>query len=393
MLRKMPGWLRLTLLATLVLTLVMAASAAAVEIRSGDMVNVPSGNINGPLFITGNNITVNADVNGDVFAAGQSISINGRINGDLIAGANSIRVNGVVLGDIRAAANTIEIDGQIEGSLTGVANSIGLGGESRVNRDALLFGNTLDLLGAIQGQALGSANQMNINGPINGEVRIWDVQKLTIGPSAVIGGMVSYGSANQAQIDPAAKTGAVTQLDPPVRPERELPRQDISWITALIFFAGGIILWGTFYLLFPRLYPQLGTTTQHTPLPTLGWGLLALLVAPLAALLLIITVVGIPLALILGLSYILILCLAKIMVSDYISRYMVEKFRWERKGAFILAFLVTFLLLILLSKIPIIGFITTVIIASMALGMVVFWICRWRRITPPVIKSSDALID
>ena len=48
-------------------------TAAALEIRSGDMVNVPVGNLRGPLFVTGNNLTVDANVEGDVFAAGSSI--------------------------------------------------------------------------------------------------------------------------------------------------------------------------------------------------------------------------------------------------------------------------------------------------------------------------------
>jgi hypothetical protein len=92
-----------------------------------------------------------------------------------------------------------------------------------------LFGNTVELFGNIEGQAMGSANQINLNGPINGDIRIWNVQTLIVGPSAIIG-TATYNSANQAQVDVHAKVGKMTQLSPPVSPERKIPKHDISWL-------------------------------------------------------------------------------------------------------------------------------------------------------------------
>ncbi|NLG32630.1 MAG: polymer-forming cytoskeletal protein, partial [Syntrophomonadaceae bacterium] len=246
----------LIVLVVLILTLLVTASAGAVEVRSGETVIVPEGNVKGPLFISGNNITINADVNGDIFAVGQLITINGRVDGDIIAGANTLKVDGVVLGDIRAAAIFMEINGQVEGSVTGAAQTIELG-KVTVGREVMLFGSEVDVSGTILGDALGSANQYSINGPVNGNVRIWDVGELVIGPSAVVGGNVTYRSANQARIDPAAQTGAVTRLTPQVK-KTEQPQEGIPWIGFLIFYIMGVVVWGAFYLLFPRLLPQPG---------------------------------------------------------------------------------------------------------------------------------------
>ncbi|MCX5780199.1 MAG: polymer-forming cytoskeletal protein, partial [Firmicutes bacterium] len=290
------------LLAMLLLLSLMVSTAFAVEIRSGDMVNVSSGNVKGPLFVSGNNVTVDADVDGDVFAAGQSITINGQVKGDIIAAGNSVSVNGSVLGDVRTVGNTIDVNGTVDGNVTAAGNSLSISKGAIIKRDALLMGNTIYVSGPIGGQVLGNGSQIQLNAPINGEVRIWDVQTLVIGPLAIIGGMLTYGSNNQAQIAPDAKIGAISRVNPPVKPQKSaapMPKTGFSWGAVLWSWLAGLVIWGAAHLLMPRILPKLGETVQETPWPTLGWGLLTLLVAPMAILLLMITVIGIPLAFIL----------------------------------------------------------------------------------------------
>ena len=253
----------LLLLTAILLTLVMVAPSGAVQIKSGDMVSVPGGAVKGPLFISGNNLIVNADVDGDIFAAGQTVVINGNVNGDVIAAANSVRVNGNVRGDIRAAANSIEVGGQIDGSITGAGNNISLRDGARVKKDVLLFGDSVELFAPIEGQALGSAKQLHINAPINDDVQIWGVQNLLIGPSTVISGKLSYRSDKPAQIAPEAKIGEVTRLAPRIRPETT--DEKFSWLAALLWLSTGVLLWGVAYLLFPPFLPKIGSLAQNEP--------------------------------------------------------------------------------------------------------------------------------
>ncbi len=375
-------WMILLIASILILGWTLAATA--VETRSGDMVSVPAGNLTGPLFVSGNNLTVNANVEGDVFAAGSSITINGNVNGDVIAAGNTISVNGPVSGDIRVAGNTIDIGNIVGGSITAAGNTVFLREPSNVYRDVMLFGNTINMHGTIKGQALGSGNQILLQGPINGNVQIWDVQNLNIGPSAAINGTITYRSANTAQIDASAKVGSITQLPALARPQPNVPvpravAHGIAWTAVIISVIAGFIIWGVYYLIFPRLLPRAGQPNYGPFLPKLGWGFLTLLVTPLAVFVLLITVVGIPLALILLFLYILILCLAKVLVSDYIVRLLAERNNWDSKGNVIAAFIITLLILAVAAKIPMIGFFISLIIASVALGLVITAIARWRQ--------------
>jgi len=378
------------LLIMTVLLLVWTAAAAALETRTGDIVNVPAGDIRGPLFVSGNNLSVDANVDGDVFAVGSSITINGNVTGDVIAAGNTILINGTVSGDIRTAGNNIDISGPVGGSITGAANSITLRDSAQVNRDVMMFGNSVTVRGPIQGQVMGSSNKFYLHGPVGGDVKIWDVQNLIIGPAADVKGTINYRSANPAQIDPAAQIAAISQSAPPVRPETKMPGQipyGANWTGAIFMVISGFIIWGIFYLLFPQLFPRSGQGDYGSFLAKLGWGFLTLLVVPMAVVMVLITVVGLPLALLLLFIYILVLCLAKILVADYLVRLLAERNGWNTKGAVIASFLAILIIMAATARIPVVGFFISLIIASLALGLVVTGIARRRR--PPTASIES----
>ncbi|HWP97324.1 MAG TPA: hypothetical protein VN426_10805 [Syntrophomonadaceae bacterium] len=361
--------------------------AWAVQMQSGDTVSVPQGKISGPLFVSGNYVVINADVTGDVFAAGQSVVLNGKVDGDFIGAGQTVRVNGSVNGNVRTAANQVEINGQVERSVTAISSSINIGSGARINQDALLFGNNLQVACPVQGQVLGSGNEIRLEGPVGGDVRIWGVQNLSLGPAAVIGGTLTYTSNSQADISPQAKVNQVSRLQPQPK-EVKNPRQDgFSWVEELTCFLAGLLLWAVIYLLFPRFLPNMGRVVESSPGPTLGWGFLSILVAPLAGLILLITVIGIPLAIILFVLYALILLTAKITVGDVLGRFLSRRFNWEGRVPFTLSFIGAFLALILLSKIPVVGFFINLIVCSLAFGMVVLYYFHRHKRKPQDIET------
>jgi cytoskeletal protein CcmA (bactofilin family) len=380
-----------SLLASLFLIFLLAFPALAFETRSGDTVFVQEGQIKGPLFVSGNMITVDADVDGDIFSAGQTIVINGKVSGDVIVAGNTIDINGSVLGDIRTAGNTISVSGPVEGSITAAGNSLTLKESASVKRDVLLTGSTVDISAPVGGEVMGSATQMRINSSVDRDVTIWDVQNLTLGPKTIINGNVTYRSANEAQIASGILTGKVQRLEPLPAPAKEAPKKGFPWWSVIWHLAAGLLLWAVVYLLTPKLLPRMEKTTLSSPWASLGWGFLALIVTPIAGLLLIITVIGIPLALILMFFYILIIAAAKIMVSSILGRLAVNIFKQEGRWPYVLAFLVAYVILILLAMIPTFGFFINLIIACLALGMSVVSFYRWRKEQPTVPKQPEAV--
>lgn len=382
---------KLVLLA-LVVTLVvlsLVTQAGAVETRSGDMVTVPEGKIQGPLFAAGNNVVINADVDGDVFAAGETITINGKINGDLLAAANTIRINGNVSGDARCAAAVVDIKGELGQSLTAAARDVTQFEGSRVGRDVLVFGSEVSLSGMAGRQVLGSGETIRLNGPVGSDVRLWSVGELRLGPAANIKGNLTYGSKTQAFVAPEAKiAGAVNWEEIQPKVKETVRHEGFNWLAQLASFAAGVLVWGVLALLFPGVWGNLSQTVRQSTWPALGWGVLFLLVAPLASLLLLITVIGIPLSLTLIATYTLLIYAGKIIIGDAIGRLLARRFGWERRLYEIFPFMIGFAGLILLTKIPVVGFFINVVVASVALGAVFLTFYNWRQ-RPPVPPVTE----
>lgn len=372
----------LGLVLTLLLAVFIASPVGAVEIKSGDMLTIAEGDTVGPLFLSGNYVTVNADVDGDVFVAGQSVAINGKVNGDVIAAAQSITVKGVVNGDVRGAANQIDIQGQILGSLTAFANNIEVREQAAVSRDLLGFGNSIGTAGRIDGQLMGSAAEIRINGTVNGAVTIWNVQTLSVGPAAAVKGAINYGSPNQARISPQAQINGISWRQTAADIPEKKTSAGFSWLNALGWIAAGLLLWAICYWVSPRLLPNMGETVLRNPGSTLGWGFLALLLTPLAGLLLTVTIIGIPLGIIMFFLYVFILFASKILAGDVIGRYLAQYFGWENRMPFFFSFMIAFLALIILSKVPVVGFLISLAAACLALGMVVMHFYNWRSQKP-----------
>jgi uncharacterized protein YjeT (DUF2065 family)/cytoskeletal protein CcmA (bactofilin family) len=381
------GWL---VIAFLLFATLSTPAALAVQTQTGDSVYIPPGQIQGPLFVSGNSVVVDADVEGDVFAAGQSVVINGKVNGDVMAAGQSVRITAAVDGDVRSAANDITIQSAVSQSLTAAGNNIRLEPAAVIGKDALLFGNNLDLLGQVNRQVLGASQSFRLTGSIGSDLKLWEVNNLTLSPSAVIGGNLIYKSPREAQIASGARVSGENRWEQSVidKATPSHPRQPFSWIGLLMWFATGLVLWGFGYLLFPALWQRLASTLQEAPGASIGWGLLLLVTLPLIFLVLMVTVIGIPVAFILLFAYILILFVSKIILGDMVGRYLLRSFNWEGKVSIWLAFMMGFALVILLSEIPIVGIFINVAAACIALGSIALSIYSGRRGRPAAINPD-----
>lgn len=359
--------------------LIFALPAGAVEKMTGDSVIVPAGKITGPLFTAGSYVVVDADVDGDVFAAGQDITINGDIRGDLLAAARTVRINGRVSGNVRCAVSDLDLNSEIGKSLTAAAAQVRLHENSEIEDDALVFAGTALFSGTVGRQALGAGGDFRIYGPIGGSIHFWGVENLTLGQSASVNGDLNYSSPNEADILPGAIITGETRWEQTQRTEQKVRPEGINWIAQLIWFAAGIVVWGVFILIFPRIWSGFSENILRSPGSALGWGALALIVTPLAALLLLITVIGIPLSLTLIMAYLLTLYAAKIIVGDAIGRFLSARLGWEGRVHGIWTFMIGFAALILLGRIPVAGFFISLITAAVAIGAVVLAITRCRN--------------
>jgi cytoskeletal protein CcmA (bactofilin family) len=355
--------------------LVMAVPVMAFEERSGTNVTIGSGEVvNGDLYLTATNITIDGTVNGDVFGLGQTVNINGTINGGITLAAQTITVNGKVFAGARIAGQTITIGGSIGRDLIAAASDLNINANAVVNGDLILVCSAFNMSGHIAGNIRGSADSFTISGKIDKNVDV-TVNTLQINSTANIGGNLSYTSKNKAAVQSGAIiNGTTNQIIPSQEGIENFVFAGIVGSIAfkifsyLAIFIIGIVL--IFTIL--RRLKLLALTIQRQPGPCLGWGALIFFITPLAAFIVMLTVIGIPLGLLSMAVWGILVYLSQIPVALIIGWLILSRNRDIRSHALLVGALALGLfILYLLTCIPIVGWIIWLFIFFFGLGSLV----------------------
>lgn len=275
--------------------------------------------IDDDLFIANDFIEINGVVNGDVFASGSVVKVNGTVNGSLAVGAQTVQVNGTVTGSVYSGSSTLTLGSEAEvgrNLYAGCFNLTTTDG-SYVNRDLLVAGYQALLSGEVGRDVRAAIGALEINGVIGNDVfaEVGGTEGHqepiffsgppgieTIVPSGIrvsedakIGGSLTYRSyENQASAIAITPPGGIDfEYEPRTSPEaapQEVSRVGstlvATWMVKRVrtfitlLLLGGLIVWQL-----PGLLKKTSDKAEQEPLPSLGWGLVALLVVYIGAIL------------------------------------------------------------------------------------------------------------
>ena len=351
------------------------ASAQAFTVKAGQSINFNKGEtIEGSYYTAGNNITIDGLVKGDVICAGQSININGEVQGDVICAGQSININGKVDGNVRVLSNVVNVNGQIGKNLMLGAATLNTSASSTIGGEALIGAAVADLHGRINGDLSAAGANINLAGTVVKNVLLRLDNKnsknsnLVILDSGYVGGNLTYTSANDATISGKARVvGKIDHKLPSVRNVNPAG-EAAGWLLGRIYsiFAAIIIglvligLWGKqLKVLTDQMLKRIG--------PSIGWGAVILIITPVICLLLLITLIGIPLAILMGLIYIIMLWLSKILVGILVGRTILARWWKPKQENLLIALSIGVLICWLLFSIPFIGWLFA--LAAMLWGL------------------------
>mgnify|MGYP001820742676 CR=1 FL=1 len=274
--------------------------------------------IDDDVFIANDTVEINGVVNGDVFAGGSVVIVNGTINGSLAVGAQAIQMNGTITGSVYAGSSTLTLGSEAE-----VGRNLYYGGfnltttdGSYINRDLLVAGyqallsgevsrdvraavGALDITGVIGNDVIaevggteGNQQPMHFTGPPGVETIV--PSGIRVSEDAVIGGSLTYRSPeNQASAIEITPPGGISyEYQPDPRPEAapdEVERIGSSTLVAAwllkrvrtfitLLLLGGLVVWQL-----PGLLKKVSKRVEQEALPSLGWGLVSILVVYIGA--------------------------------------------------------------------------------------------------------------
>src|SRR5215208_1968228 len=409
----------------LLVGLITASTAWAVETRSGDSVVIgPDEVVDDDLYVTANNVVIDGTIRGDLVAFGQTITVDGTVEGDLIAAGRSVEIRGTVEDDARIAGQTLLLGegAEVEDDLIAAGFSLQNMPDSAVGGTLLYAGYQALLQGTVDEDASVAANGLELGGEVGANVDaevdgedggpppfLFAQQAaapavdsgLTLTDSAVVGGDLTYESSTEARIDPGAQIEG--QVIGEKRPAEEV--EDTYTFADAVFdqlrsfvallLVGLILIW-----IAPNWVRRRAGTVLDRPLASLGWGVLGLvafLALVLAVILGLLTLGGlVALIVVLGLLAEVVLALifwistnylAQIVVSFLAGVLLVEPVRPGRGRGRVLPLVVGLILYVILRAIPVLGLIVSLAVVLLGLGALFHWIWtklrRSRAASPP----------
>ncbi len=416
------------LVLVLMLGAVAAGSAgAATETVINEDINKAAGSLEIPRSTTVNgNVTLNLGeltvlgvVNGNVNSNMGEVNIAGDVNGNVDANMGQIVISGNVGGDVKARMGEVIVDGSVGGNLTADLGAVSVGGNLGGDIDSG-FGELI-INGAVAGNVFSKGGNVVINGIVEGDVTL-EQGVVELGPEAVVSGRIyvdrglikkadtsivgefeigeelsstelseyvsgtdtdsgyNFEGVDGRVIDDITEqvTGAVERT---IREIGFIPHRTGHWpyypqpftgfygsvargvINMLIMFALAALT----YTLFPAQVKRAGAAVSSKTGPVIGWGLLAVVLAIPLAILLAITLIGIPLIIV----EVAVFAAAAILGYAGIVRLVGDKIIASASGKKVnplAAIAIGVLVIGLTAMIPIIGALVSLAVYTMAVG-------------------------
>jgi len=324
-------------------------------------------------------IAKNEIINDDLFIGAKSVTLDGTVNGDVFIGAQSIKIGGTVNGNVHTAAKTIDVNGVVRGNMYGGAQNILVTG-SRIGGSLLLGGASIniDKDSVIGGSILAGAESLMIDSRVTRNV-FAGTGNLVIGSGAQIGKDLYYATGeNKATISPEAVIVGATHVSVMKTPEKNT-NVDISamkknfvkvmaatkiGMTVLMFL--GALLVGFVYLkLSEKHFTQTANIVSESFWKSLGIGFLVGMAFIPAIIILCMTFIGLPLAGLTVLLFLLYSCLAGIVVARALGSALLKA---NKKAPVFGAFALGLLIIKVVELIPFVGFMTNLVVFWAGLG-------------------------
>jgi len=248
----------------------------------------------GDTFAAGDAPRVSAPVKGDLLAAGGELRLAAPVAGDVIAFGGTVRFDGTGSQDMYAAGGTVALEGAIARNARIAGGNVSLGPRARIAGNASLAGGRVEVLGGVGGYLQAAGGRVVIDGRVDGDAEV-ATGALELGPNARIGGRLRYRSGAPLVQDPAAVVaGGIERLEMRVR---ETAGRAAGPALLGLWTLGLMLLAAVLVVALPGFFGRVAQIVRQR----FGWsvfaGFLAFAAIPVGAVLLTMTVVGLPLAL------------------------------------------------------------------------------------------------
>jgi cytoskeletal protein CcmA (bactofilin family) len=316
---------------------------------------------------TGNVLNFNGHALKDLILFGKEVVVRGVVEGDVIAFAQRIEIEGEVKGSVRGAGETIDMRGKIGKNVSLAGKYVNILKGAEIGWDLLAGAQRLSVEGKVDGDVKGGAGEGILGGFVGGNVEL-KLQELTVLPTTQIKGNLMYSASREATIPKEAKIEGKVIFNPlPTQPPKPIRMR--APLSLRLFWLLSLITTGAFLvLLLPRHLREMGSDMLDRPWLNIGWGFVVLIVTPISAIIIAITLIGIPLSLMSWAIYFIAIYLSTPIVGTALGLKILQRLLKREDVNLYLSMAVGVIIFYILQNIPILGWLMSLLGICWGLG-------------------------
>ena len=325
------------------------------------------------LYIAGNSVTVEHNVQEDLFSAANDVEITGNVDQDVYAAGNSVRITGEVGDDVFAAGNTVRITSE------------------RVD-DVFAAGSVVEVISKnILGSVHVAGQKLTISGQINGAVRAAGETVTIKSGTKINGDLVTYGSK-----EPTVEDNVV--INGERRHEMEPTKKGVGAAATgkglILAWVMSVMIWGIVALVGWYMWPALINDTVRNVLQkggrSLGIGFIWMIALVPVVVVLLVTIIGWPLAVLSVLGSMTACIAAKAVSTIVVGVWVMQRIQKRETSITWQHVLVGTVVLKAVEIIPLIGWLIGLVVFMLTLGALgsSLW-ARLRAKSPELMTNID----
>jgi len=333
----------------------------------------PEETIEGDFVQAGESLDLSGIVAGDIMVAGGEVDISGTTGGDILVAGGNINISGQAGEDLRVVGGNISVVGPVIKNATIVGGTIRLEDGSNVSGNTYLVGGNITARGTVAGDMTIAGGRVVLSGIIGGNLKIY-ADEIELRQGARVEGDFTYYSGKDASI--AEGVVIVGEVTKNVRPgtNKDFNGKGLFGSALVAFVVWKIlaslvvalVAWKLFAL---RIKESLAKFTIDF-WSKLGWGFVTLVATPVAAIIVMFTLIGIPLAVVALLLYAVAVYLGSILGTLMFGRWLTTlvKFSEPEMNFPWISFLLGIVVLAVITLVPFFGFLVQMVVSVWGFG-------------------------
>ncbi len=355
----------------------MTSAVSAMEFRTGDTSVEQDEIVEEDLYIFGDTVEVEGSILGDLIVSGGDVTISGTVEGDVYASGGVVRIDGVIEKSLFVAGGQIEMSGDVRRSVYMSGGQMRFSSDSVVAEDIMASGGQMYLEGTVGDDIRVAGGSLDIDSVVSGDVMVYGGD-INIEEDNVAGEV----SINRGQVD--------------WRDETEEARKGVRRLAQGFFRFGTFLRVATFIGMYAvglifiwlapvktkRIVAKVSDSGREAGLSLL-YGIMGFAVLVVLPVVLMVTLIGIPLAFLLLMTGLLVSTFGVLFVEMGMGRSLLRLFGYKEEN-YALSLLGGRAVTLLIAWIPCLGALYKFTLFLLALGGVI-------RMKVDMVRDAKAL--